>query len=66
MTNDVQIVPTALQYAESFNAAVDAVARERRYIGFIEGPSIEHREFVDASLPARASRCWPSHRLISS
>jgi ribosomal protein S18 acetylase RimI-like enzyme len=45
--NDVQVVPTAHQYADSFNAAVDAVARERRYIGFVEGPPIEStREFI--------------------
>jgi ribosomal protein S18 acetylase RimI-like enzyme len=43
----VQIVPTEQQYADSFNAAVDVVARERRYIGFVEGPSIEStREFI--------------------
>lgn len=45
--NDVHIVPTAPAYIDSFNAAVDVVARERRYIGFVEGPSIEStREFV--------------------
>jgi len=45
--SEVHIVPTAQQYADSFNAAVDQVARERRYIGFVEGPSIEStREFV--------------------
>jgi len=45
--NAYQIVPTALAYVDSFNAAVDVVARERRYIGFVEGPSVEStREFV--------------------
>jgi len=45
--DEVRIVPTGEQYAERFNAAVDAVARERRYIGFVEGPSVEStREFV--------------------
>ena len=39
--DDVRLVPTAEKYAERFNAAVDAVARERRYIGFVEGPSLE-------------------------
>src|SRR5882672_9090045 len=44
---EVRIVPTGEQYAARFNAAVDAVARERRYIGFVEGPSVEStREFV--------------------
>ena len=45
--NDVQVVPTAEQYVDGFNAAVDIVARERRYIGFVEGPSVESsRKFV--------------------
>ena len=45
--NDVQVVPTAMTYVDSFNAVVDVVARERRYIGFVEGPSIEStQEFV--------------------
>jgi ribosomal protein S18 acetylase RimI-like enzyme len=43
----VDIVPTEERYVESFNAVVDAVARERRYIGCVEGPSLEStREFV--------------------
>ena len=49
--DEVRIVPTGEQYAESFNAVVDAVARERRYIGFVEGPSLEStREFVRSIL----------------
>jgi ribosomal protein S18 acetylase RimI-like enzyme len=45
--DEILIVPTGEKYAESFNAVVDAVARERRYIGFVEGPSLEStREFV--------------------
>jgi RimJ/RimL family protein N-acetyltransferase len=47
MMDEVRIVPTAEQYAESFNAAVDAVARERRFIGFVEAPPLENtRQFV--------------------
>ena len=43
----IRIVPTDERYAESFNRAVDIVARERRYIGFIEGPPIEStRNFI--------------------
>ena len=50
-TDEVRIVPTREQYAESFNAVVDAVARERRYIGFVEGPSLQStREFVRSIL----------------
>jgi RimJ/RimL family protein N-acetyltransferase len=49
--NDVCIIPTALRYADSLNATVDIVARERRYIGFVEGPSIEStRGFVQRIL----------------
>lgn len=45
--SDVRVVPTAPRYAVSFSAAVDVVARERRYIGFVEGPPIEStRQFV--------------------
>jgi RimJ/RimL family protein N-acetyltransferase len=49
--DEVRIVPTGEQYAESFNAVVDAVARERRYIGFVEGPPLEStREFIRSIL----------------
>jgi ribosomal protein S18 acetylase RimI-like enzyme len=45
--DDVQLIPTADQYVESFNAAVDLVARERRYLAFVEAPSVEStRQFV--------------------
>jgi RimJ/RimL family protein N-acetyltransferase len=45
--NDVQIIPTAQQYADSFNAAGDVVASERRYSCCVEGPAIEStREFL--------------------
>jgi len=44
---EIQIVPTAIKYADSFNAAVDIVARERKYIGFVEGPPLEGtRHFI--------------------
>lgn len=49
--DDVRIIPTGEQYAEGFSAVLDAVARERRYIGFVEGPSLEStREFVRSIL----------------
>jgi ribosomal protein S18 acetylase RimI-like enzyme len=49
--DEVRIVPTGEQYAEGFNALVDAVARERRYIGFIAGPPLEStREFIRSIL----------------
>ncbi len=47
MDEVIRFVPTAENYAESFHAAVDAVARERRYIGFVEAPSLEStRDFL--------------------
>jgi ribosomal protein S18 acetylase RimI-like enzyme len=49
--DEVRIIPTGEQYAEGFNAVLDAVARERRYIGFVEGPSVESTlEFVRSIL----------------
>jgi len=39
--DDIRIVPTSEHRAESFRAAVDSVARERKYIGLIEAPPIE-------------------------
>ncbi|HYR34995.1 MAG TPA: GNAT family N-acetyltransferase [Burkholderiales bacterium] len=44
---DVRILAMREEYADRFNAVVDKVARERRYIGFVEGPSLEStRDFV--------------------
>lgn len=39
--HEIRIVPTDERYAESFTHALDIVARERRFIGFIEGPPVE-------------------------
>jgi len=45
--DDVRIVPTEERYAERFNAVVGSVARERRYIGFVDAPSLEStRQFL--------------------
>ena len=45
--SNVRIVATGEEYAESFHAAVDYVARERRYIGLVEAPPVEStREFL--------------------
>ncbi len=38
----VRIVPADERYADSLNRALDVVARERRYIGFLEGPPLEN------------------------
>jgi ribosomal protein S18 acetylase RimI-like enzyme len=45
----IHIVPTAERYIEDLQRTVDAIARERRYLGFVEGPPLEHtRAFVRA------------------
>lgn len=47
----IRIVPTAEQFIADFHRCVDAVARERRYLGFTEGPPLEaSRAFVQALL----------------
>jgi RimJ/RimL family protein N-acetyltransferase len=47
----MRIVPTTEAYMSGFHAALDAVARERRYLGFIESPPLEQTiEFVRALL----------------
>jgi hypothetical protein len=44
---EIRIIPTAQQYVESFNAAVDIVARERKYLISLGGPPLETtRRFI--------------------
>lgn len=44
----IRIVPTGDEHVEGFNRCVDAVARERRWIGLVEGPPLEaSRQFVE-------------------
>src|SRR5438093_11741160 len=52
--DDIRIVPTAGQYIAGFHAVIDAVARERRYIGFIEAPPLERTDEFVRSLLAGA------------
>ena len=43
----IRIVPTAEEHVEGFNRCVDIVARERKYLGLLEGPPVEaSRAFV--------------------
>jgi ribosomal protein S18 acetylase RimI-like enzyme len=43
----VEIVPIAQDHIESFHRALDSVARERRYLSFLEAPPLESvRAFV--------------------
>jgi ribosomal protein S18 acetylase RimI-like enzyme len=51
MTIDFEIVPIAEEHIDGFCAAVDSVARERKYLAFLEGPKIEmSRAFVLGNL----------------
>jgi ribosomal protein S18 acetylase RimI-like enzyme len=45
--SEVSIVPTEERFVEEFEAAVDAVARERRYLAILKGPGKDAaRSFV--------------------
>ena len=45
--SDVEIVSISEKHIEGYNRCLDSVARERRYIGFVKGPSLESsREYV--------------------
>jgi len=47
---EIRIVPTGEEHVEGFNAAVTVVARERRWIAFVDGMPLEaSREFVRAT-----------------
>ena len=51
----VTILPTADAHVESFHRCLDAVARERRYLAFVEAPPVAAlREFVRAIVAAGA------------
>ena len=36
-----QIIPITEQYIESFREALGSVAREQKYLGFLDAPSLE-------------------------
>lgn len=45
--SDVMIVPISERHIEGYHRCLDSVARERRYIGFVQGPPLESsREFI--------------------
>ena len=45
--SEIDIVPIAEQYIDSFHRALDTVARERRYLTFLEAPPLDStRAFV--------------------
>lgn len=48
---DIRIIPTTDAHVEGFHQCVDMVARERRYLGFVEGPPLaQSRAFVEMLL----------------
>jgi GNAT superfamily N-acetyltransferase len=48
---NVQIVPISEEHVESYHACLDAVARERRYLGLVKAPPIESTsEFVSSNI----------------
>jgi RimJ/RimL family protein N-acetyltransferase len=52
--DEVRILPTAERYVEGFARVLDFVARERKYIGFIEGPPVDGTRQWIKSLEAGA------------
>jgi RimJ/RimL family protein N-acetyltransferase len=51
MNDGVRIVPTTEAHIEGLQRCVDAVARERRWLGFLEGPPLAATHaFVDSIL----------------
>jgi ribosomal protein S18 acetylase RimI-like enzyme len=49
--SDVEILPISEEHIEGYNRCLDSVAREKRYIGFVEGPSLESsREYVQSNI----------------
>jgi RimJ/RimL family protein N-acetyltransferase len=44
---DIEIVPIAAEHVDGFHRALDIVARERKYLAFLEAPPLEGtRQFV--------------------
>lgn len=53
---NVEIIPITEEHIESFWSAVDSVARERKYLAFLEGPPINTtRDFVLGNIEGN----WP-------
>ena len=49
--DQIRIVPTTEAHVDGFHRCVDAVARERRYLGFVAGPPLaQSRAFVQMLL----------------
>ncbi len=51
VTEGIRIVPLEEKHIESYHRCLDAVARERKYIAFVEAPPLEKtREYVLANM----------------
>ncbi|MFJ1267921.1 N-acetyltransferase family protein [Legionella lytica] len=58
----VEIIPIAPEHIEGFWSAVDSVARERKYLAFLEGPPINTtRDFVLQNIEGN----WPHFIALS-
>jgi RimJ/RimL family protein N-acetyltransferase len=52
---NTRVVPTTDEHIEGFHRVIGIVARERRYIGFVDAPPLEGtREFIRGMLASRA------------
>jgi hypothetical protein len=52
------VVPIAEEHIEGFRAGLDTVARERRYLTFLEAPSLEEtRRFVRRNIREGCPQC---------
>src|SRR5215217_5644685 len=51
MSSDLRIVPSQPRYLTSFRATLDVVARERRFLIFLEAPTLDGiQQFVAGNL----------------
>jgi ribosomal protein S18 acetylase RimI-like enzyme len=56
--NAVEIVPIAPEHVESFHRALDFVARERRYLSFLEAPPLEATQAFVLDMISHGSPQW--------
>jgi RimJ/RimL family protein N-acetyltransferase len=55
---EFQILPIAEEHIEGFRSVLDSVARERRYLAFLEAPSLdESRAFVRRNIKKGYPQC---------
>lgn len=55
-SEEFKIIPITMAYLEGFRAAVDSVARERKYLSFLEGPPFAmSKTFVETNIQEN----WP-------